>query len=446
MTLLGKLLDTSKLSPNRRKVIANVYWAVLGKIVNVISALVIGVLVARYLGPDNFGLMNYVISYVTLFSVVATFGLDSIEVRELSKTNVLPSTILGTAFALRLTLALGAILLILVTLWLFQVDAFTFSMVMLYSVSLVFGSLNVIRNHFTALVLNEYVVKTEISRVVVGSAIKAVLLVAHCSLAWFIAANAFEAVLIAAGYLRSYHKTAGLLRHWTFDPLVARMLIRESFPLLLSSAAVILYQNLDAVLIRHLLDNASVGQFFAATKVADIVLFVPMVISQTVTPFLVKTHEEDAARYAARAQDFLDLMVWTSVLMALAMSALADPAIRLLYGARYAEAIPVLQIMPWKVVFVALSIASGQLIIIQHLQRFAVLRNVLGCVVSVVLNLLLIPVWGIVGSAVAALLTMAVSGYAAHCFIRPYRYLIPLQTRALVLGWKRLLHFSLLRR
>ncbi len=443
MTLLDRLLDTSNLSPNRRKAITNVYWAVLGKVANILSALLIGVLVARYLGPDNFGLMNYVISYVTLFSVLATFGLDGIEIRELSRTNALPNTILGTAFALRLILALGAILLILVTLWLFEVDAFTFCMVMLYSGSLVFGSVNVIRNHFTALVLNEYVVKTEISRVVIGSAIKAVLLIAHCSLAWFIAASAFDAALIAAGYLRAYRRQAGLLRHWTFDPRVARMLIRESFPLLLSSAAVILYQNLDAVLIRHLLDNASVGHFFAATKVADIVLFVPLVISQTVTPFLVRAHEEDPARYAAQAQSFLDLMVWSSVLMALAMSALAEPAIRLLYGARYAQAIPVLQIMPWKAVFVALSIASGQLIIIQHLQRFAVLRNVMGCVVSVLLNLLLIPVWGIVGSAIAALLTMAVSGYVAHCFIRPYRYLVPMQTRAVVLGWRRLLHLPL---
>jgi O-antigen/teichoic acid export membrane protein len=438
--LINELLSKINLSPNRRKVFKNVYWAVLGKIVNIISGLLVGILVARYLGPDQFGLMNYVISYVTLFSILAAFGLDGIEIRELSKHNAIKETLLGTAFTIRLIFSLTAILLILVTLLIFESNAFTFIMVMVYSLSLILSSLDVIRNYFTSIILNEYVVKTEISRTVIGSGIKVLLLISHCSLAWFIVASTFDFVLIGGGYLYSYQKKGGVVRAWRVDFTVARMLIRESFPLLLSGTAVIIYQKIDAVMIRNMMDNASVGQFSVASKITEVAIFVPMVIAQTVTPLLVKAHQHDAAQYSVKRQQFVDIMVWSSVAMAGAMSVIAAPAIRLLYGEKYLSAIPVLQIMAWKAVFMALFAASGQLIVIEGFQRYAAVRNVFGCMVSVGLNLLLIPTLGIIGSAVATVLTMAFSGYVSHFFIKPYYYLIPIQTKAVLFGWRRVCH------
>ena len=446
MKLIDHFLQKSKLSPNRRKIVRNVYWAVLGKVVNIISGLLVGVLVARYLGPENFGLMNYVISYVTLFSIFAAFGLDNIEIRELSRRNVDKDTILGTAFTLRVGFAIAAIVLILGTLWAFESDGFTFAMVVIYSLSLILSTLNVIRNYFTSIVLNEYVVKTEISRTVIGAGIKIVLLLFHCSLTWFILASTFDFVLVGGGYLYSYRKKVGSVRAWKFDGAVAYMLVRESFPLLLSGTAVIIYQRINAVMIRNMMDNASVGQFSAAAKITELAVFIPMVVAQTVTPLLVKAHQDDLIRYYAKRQQFMDLMVWSAMVMAVGMSVLAAPAIRLLYGNAYLNAIPVLQIMAWRAVFMALFGASGQLILIEHLQRYAVLRNIIGCVVSVGLNYWLIPVWGIVGSAVATVLTMAFSGYFSHFLIPQYRYLIPMQTRALFLGWRQLLHRPSLRK
>lgn len=446
MSVLDRLLNKTKLSPNRRKVVKNVCWAVIGKVVNILCGLLVGVLVARYLGPDQFGLMSYVISYVTLFSVFASFGLDNIEIRELSKKNSNKETVLGTAFGVRLIFAVLAMGLIFLTLMRFESDSATFTLVMVYSLSLIFSALNVIRNYFTSIVLNEYVVKTEISRTLIGAGIKILLLFNRCSLVWFVVASTFDFVLIGGGYLYSYRKKVGPVLAWRVRAATARMLIRESFPLLLSGTAVIIYQKINEVMIRNMMDNASVGQFSVASKITELAIFVPMVIAQTVTPLLVRTRQEDPVRYQLKRQQFMDWMVWSGFAMALAMSLLAFPVIRLLYGEKYLSAIPVLQIMAWKTVFMALFGASGQLIVIENLQRYAVVRNIVGCVVCVGLNFLLIPVWGIIGSAVATVLTMAFSGYVSHLFIKPYHYLIPIQTRALLFGWKRILNSVLLRK
>lgn len=445
MSFLDKILHKTSLSANRRKIVKNVYWAVLGKVVHVVSGLLVGVMVARYLGPENFGLMNYVISYVMIFSILAAFGLDNIEIRELSRHNAVKETIMGTALAIRLFFAVIAVLLIFTTLLFFESDAFTFAMVMVYSLSLIFGTLNVIRNYFTSIILNEYVVKTEISRTIVGAGIKVALLLNHCSLAWFIAASAFDFVLVGGGYLYSYRRKVGSVFAWKFDFSVARMLTKASFPLLLSGTAVIIYQKINAVMIRNMMDNASVGQFSAASKITELAVFVPMVIAQTVTPLLVKAHQEDIERYHVKRQQFMDIMVWSSIVIAVVMTLLASPAIRILYGENYLAAIPVLQIMSWRAVCMALFGASGQLIVTENLQKYVIVRNIIGCAVAVLLNYLLIPVWGIVGSSIATVLTMAFSGYVSHFFIRPYRYLVPIQTKAILFGWRQLLHISALK-
>jgi O-antigen/teichoic acid export membrane protein len=443
MNLYDKISSRINLTANRRKVLKNVYWAVLGKVVSIISQLLVGVMVARYLGPEKFGLMNYVMSYVMLFSVFATFGLDGIEIREMSKTNANKNAIMGTAFTLRLGFALVTILLILVTLWRFESDSYTFSMVMIYSLMLICSAFNVIRNYFTAIVLNEYVVKTEISRTVIGALIKVGLLLFHCSLTWFIVASTFDFMLVGGGYLYSYRKKVGSVREWKVSSSMAKSLIRASFPLLLSGTAIIIYQKIDAVMIRNMLDSASVGQFSAADRITQLSIFVPMMVAQTVTPLLVKAHQEDEVRYHEKRQQFMDIMVWSGIAMAVVMCLFASPVIRILYGPQYVAAIPVLQIMAWKTVFVALLSASGQIIVIENLQNYAVLRNILGCAVSIGLNYLLIPVWGIIGSAVATVITISFSGYFSHFFIPPYRLFFKIQSSSIFFGCARVLQWAL---
>lgn len=416
-------------------VIKNVYWAMLGKIVNVLSGLFVGILVARYLGPENFGVMNYVISYVTLFSILANFGLDNIEIRELSRKETDQNTILGTAFIVRLIFSVITILLILVTLLAFESDRFTFWMVLVYSSSLLLNTFNVIRNYFTSIVLNEYVVKTEITRTVVGAGIKIVLLIYQFSLAWFIIAITFDFLLIATGYIISYRRKAGSIKKWSFDRNLALYLIKESFPLLLSGTAVIIYQKVDQVMIRNMIDNAALGQFSVASRITELVIFIPMVIAQTVTPLLVKLHNGNTEIYKQKRQQFMDLMVWSALGFSVIMSLIAAPLIKILFGSNYLNAIPVLQIMSWKAVFMALFAASGQIIVVEHRQQYSAIRNLIGCFISVMLNLLLIPLWGIIGSALATVITYSFSGYFSHFFIKPYNYLIRIQSFSIIFGW-----------
>lgn len=436
MSLFDKIVARLNVSETKLKVFRNLYWAVVGKVVTLLGSLLVGIMVARYLGPEQYGLMNYVISYVALFQVLASFGLDNIEIREESKANDKKDIIIGTAFTLKCIFALVAMVVVMITALLFETDAFTKAMICMYSFSMLLNSFGVIRNHFTSLVWNEYVVKTEISRTIIGALIKVLLLLLHAPLFWFIAATLFDVLLVASGYCVAYSQKIGKISLWRFDGEWAKYLIKQSFPLLLTGAAVIIYQRIDQVMIGNMIDKASVGQFSVASKFVEILIFIPTIMSQTITPILVRIREKNQEEYEQKAQLFMNVTVWTCLLMAIFVSLLSYWLILLTFGKQYLAAVPILQVLAFKAASVALSSTAGQMIVMEKLQKYAVIRDSFGCIVCVGLNYLLLPRYGVIAAAIVAILSNIAAGYIADIFVPQYRHLFKWQTYALLLGWK----------
>lgn len=198
-----KIMSENKVN---KRIISNVFWALVGKMTGLVSALLVGILVARYLGPTQYGVMNYAISFVTLFLVIATFGFENIEIREEAKANEQKDTILGTVFILRLLLSFVTIGIISVVAYINETDLYTYGIIMIYAITVILTPFDVIRNYFTSLVQNEYIVKVGIFRTVLSGTIKIVLLLVHASLLWFVISLVFDACVLAQGYCYVYKK------------------------------------------------------------------------------------------------------------------------------------------------------------------------------------------------------------------------------------------------
>ena len=440
MNIVDHIIHRFHLSPTREKIFRNLFWSVVGKIVTLLGSLFVGILIARYLGPEQYGVMNYVISYVFLFQVFSTFGLDSIEIREEARADVPFTTIIGSAFTLRLILAVVTVIAAILTALFFESDSQTIQFIIVYSSSIFANCFMVIRNYFLAIVQNEYVVKSEIMRTLIGICIKIFLLWMHASLIWFVAAAAFDFVLLAGGYITAYSRQVGSIREWTFERQYSMYLLREGFPLLLTSAAVIVYQRIDQVMIGNMIDKASVGYFSTAAKFVEVLIFVPMMLAQTITPILVGIRKDDEKRYKEKAQLFMNISVWVSFLLAALLSMCSYWVILYTFGQKYLPAVSVLQLLAFKAPSVALSSAAGHMLVVEGLQRWAVIRDAFGCVICVALNYILLPRYGIMAAALVAILSNLAAGYIADAFIPVYRHLFVQQTRALLLGWKDCVH------
>lgn len=424
-----------KLNPKARLVASNLFWAAAGKVVTLLGSLFVGIVIARYLGPEQYGLMSYVVSFVALFQIVASFGLDNIEIREESKPQNDVGAILGTAMTLRGILAVLVVVATIATSAMMEADKTITAYVAIYSLSVIGQCFILYRNYFTAIVENEYIAKSQILATLIGVTLKVILLLNNATLACFIFVTALDYFFQAIGYIISYKKRAKERPKWHFDRKLAVYLLKESFPLLLTSAAVLVYQRIDQVMIGRLIDKESVGYFSVASRMVDVIIYLPQIAVQTVMPLLIRIREQDERQYRERAQTFMGLTVWGTGLFSLAVSLIAQPAITLLFGDAYANAIPILQILSFKAMALALSIVAGQMLIIEGLQRWAIFRDSLGCVVCITLNYLFLPRYGAVFAAVSAILSNLTAGYLADAIIPPYRHLFVVQTKALLTGW-----------
>lgn len=428
------------LTGTKKKVVSNLFWAVAGKVINLGGTLVLGIIVAQYLGAEQYGLMNYVISYAFLFQTLANFGLDSIEVREEAAGKVSPNLIMGTAFWLKVIFGAVCIILSVGTACIMGKDTYTISLISIYSAYIVFNSFAVIRNYFTSLVQNKYIVASEIFRTFVGIGIKLVLLALDCSLTWFVAAFAFDWVLLAGGYISAYHTKIGSLKSWKFSFSYAKYMLRESFPLLITNAAVIIYQRIDQVMIGDIIDKANVGYFSVAAKFVEVMIFIPATLAHTVSPLLVQLRQKDTQAYAQKAQQFMNLSLWLCIISSLVVSAISYWLVSYTFGDQYLPAIGILQVLSFKMACVALSNTAGVMIIIEGLQKWVFFRDVLGCLICVVLNFVLLPRYGAVAAAFVAIAANLVAGYIADGIVPAYRHIFLQQTKALLLGWRDLVN------
>lgn len=439
MSLIDKILSKYRVSETKIKVFRNLYWAVLGKVVTLLGSLFVGILVARYLGPEQYGLMSYVISYVSLFQIFAMFGMTSIEIREMARDGADINSILGTVFRIKLVLAIITVILVIGTALIFETDTFTILMISLYSLSIILNRFTVIRSYFTSIVWNEYIVKTEISRTLFGAGIKIILLLVKAPLWCFILAMVFDVVILSLGYVYAYQIKIGSMSLWKYDWNLAKYLLKQSLPILFSGAAVVVYQQIDQVMIGNMIDKESVGYFSVAAKFTEIIIFIPTILCQTISPILVRLKDKSMEEYLKKSQIFINILVWSTFIISSLVALLSKWLIGFTFGSQYAEAVSVLQVLSFKAVAVALSVAAGNIIIIEKIQKYTVFRDVLGCVFCICLNLLLIPSLGVIGAAIVAILSNIVAGYVSDLLIPTYRHIFKMQTKAIFCGWLDLL-------
>ena len=434
--MLKKLLAISNSTSIKRKIIRNVFWAVIGKVITLFSTLIVGIFVARYLGPKQYGLMNYVISIASLFTVFATFGSSEIIIRELSKKEKPKEVVLGSAMALRMGLAILCFISIVIYLFFSGETTETSTLILIYSSSIFFSCSEVIRFYFTSIVDNEYIVKSEIFRTIIGAIVKIILLFCKAPLIAFVFALAFDFLLLASGYIVVYRKKIGPICQWNIDFKFVKTLLTTSFPLLISSTAVIIYQRIDQVMIAKMLDNEFVGYFSTAMSFVNVLAFIPITIMQTTSPILVEYWKNDKLKYEQESQRIIGATTWLLIILCSIVALLSSPIINYTYGASYTDAIPVLQILVFKVVGIAIINLSGQLIIIENIHQLAFIRNILSCVICIICNYYFIPRWGIIGSAWATIITVFFTGEEANIFIPKYHHILKKQNVALLLGWK----------
>ena len=384
-----------------RKYFANTSWLMAERILRMTVALFVGVYVARYLGPERFGLLSYANSFVGLFLALATLGLDSIVIRELVKNPESRNELLGTAFGLKIFGTIIMWFFILVSVPIIENDNQTNIFIAILSFAILFQVFNVIDFNYQAEVKSKYVVKVQFFQLIFSSSTKLFLIFIKAPLLWFVWVYCFDTFLLAIGLVVIYMIKSGNFLLWRWKWEFARTLMRDSWPLILSGIIVSIYVNIDQVMIKHMIDEQAVGIYAIATRISTAWYFIPIAITSSMFPAILNAKYNNSSIYQQRLQALYDILVWLAILIAIVILCLSESIIDLLVGQEYAPAASVLSIAIIAGIFTNIGLINNKFFEAENRQIDILYRSLLGVSVNIFLNIILIKKYGIYGAAMA---------------------------------------------
>ncbi|EMN58567.1 polysaccharide biosynthesis protein [Leptospira borgpetersenii serovar Javanica str. MK146] len=405
----------------------------------------LGVWIARYLGPDSYGKLNYVIAYIALIGSFTNLGLDGVVVRELIKEKAHKEEILSTSFLLQLIAGMIAFAVAILLIPLLRPDELDlFWMVFLVGLTLIFRAVGVVRYWYEAQVLSKYFVWLDNGLFFVFSGVRILLILNGLGIFPFIWTALIESSISLFGYylLYKYHNGSLSVLHANWRR--ARTLLRDSWMLLLSGLAVIVYMRIDQIMIGQMMGDEAVGIYTAAVKISEVWYFIPMAVASSIFPAILKAKEFSQELYLERLGLLHSFMFLLALMIAIPMTFLSDPIIRLFFGEKFSEAGAVLAIHIWAGIFVFLGVASSRYYLTENLPKGELYKSISGCLTNIILNYFLIPLYGIKGAAIATVISQFVASTLFNLLFKRTREIFFIQLES-VFFWKMLSRLNHLR-
>ncbi len=434
--MLNKLNTKIKdLSPNIRNMIANMGWLVGGRVLRVIISLFIVAWMARYLGTDGFGTLNYAIALISIFANVAEMGLTHFIVRDAIHEPDRRYEILGTAFVLRLFSGIASFLLVIGAIfWLRPNDPSVRSIVIIMSSSLLFQNFSAIDAWFSSQVQSKYTVVASNVSFIMMTLVRVVLLQTSAPLIAFAFTILAEDIIGAINLVIAYQKTGQKIQNWRINWLRASKLLAVSWPLIFSNLSVMIYLYVDQIMLGQLATAKAVGIYAVAVKISENWGFLVLTITRSVTPHIIEAKKISEKLYYQRLQNICNLSALIFYIVAISLTFFSKPLIVLLFGREYASAGIVLSIHIWSSIWMFFGNIKQVWVATEELTKFALTASFMGAIINIGLNFWLIPIYQEVGAAIATVISYTFTDYIM-CFIyRPARKFGWVMTKALALN------------
>jgi O-antigen/teichoic acid export membrane protein len=400
------------------KYFKNTSWLFVEKILRMVVGLFVGIWVARYLGPEQFGLFSYAQSFVGLFTAIATLGLDGIVVRELVKNESRRDELIGTAFWLKFMGAFGVLIILAIAVNFTSNNMYTNTLIFIIASATVFQSFNVLDFYFQSKVLSKYVVYTNIISLFISSIVKIILILNEASLIAFAWVVLFDSLVLAFGLIYFYIKNNSKfkIQNSKFSKPTAVALLKDSWPLIFAGIAISINMRVDQVMLQEFLGSESVGYYAVSVKIMEVLAFVPHMISKSIFPLFVSSYKHNKELFVERMGKAYKYLFYGSTLLALFLYLTSEYIIKYSFGNQYFSSIELLQIYSIAIVFASIGAANAIYLKVTNMQKKIMNRQIINVILNISMNYYFIQQYGVVGSVYATLIALFISTIAYDLF------------------------------
>lgn len=402
------------------KIVQNATWLIACKIIQSLLSFVIGSLSARYLGPSNYGVIDYAAAIAAFAVPIIQLGLRATLVHEFISAPDKEGEIIGTSLLMSVSASLLGILGVFSFTYIANHDEpQTILVCVLYSTSLIFQATEMIQYWFQSKLLSKYVAITSLIAYTGVSVYRCILLITKRSVYWFALSHSLDYLFISICLFVIYRKLAGQKLKVSF-PLAKSMFSRSRY-YVVSGIMVTFFSLTDRIMITLMLGKEFNGYYSAAVNCAMLSQFVFAAIIDSIRPAALSAKQHNSQEYAQHIVTLYSIVIYLALLQNVALTIGAPLIIRIIYGTSYAPAITALRIVTWYTSFSYLGSVRNIWILAEQKQSILWKINLSGALLNIIANALLIPLLGINGAAIASVLSQFFVNFALCVIIKELR-------------------------
>ncbi len=399
----------------------NAGWIVGEQIFQMLLSLVVGVLSARYLGPSNYGSLNYTASFVSFITCIATLSLEGVVIKKMITNSEKEGILLGSSIIFRLISSiLSSISIIVIVAVLNPSDHLKIILVSLQSLQLIFKSVHVLDCWFQRYLKSKYVSIGKSLAGFIVATYKISLLITSKSVIWFAVANSINDFVVSIMLFIFYRKVDG--PKLAYNKKDGILILYESYHFILSGLMTAIYSQMDRIMIGTMLTDYDVGLYTTATTICGIWVFIPIAIINSFRPKIMELKKDNNLDYELRLQQLYSMIIWLCIVASAFICIVSPYVIKLLFGIEYIAAADALRIAIWYETFAMIGSARSIWIICEGKNKYVKYYLGIGAGVNLFLNTTMIPIMGINGAAMATLITQIITSLIAPLLFKETKY------------------------
>lgn len=401
--------------------VKNAGWLIFGRIGQMVISLVVGLLTARYLGPANYGLINYATAYTAFFMAFCTLGINSLLVKEFIDNPHEEGKIIGSTLLLRgISSVLSAIIIVCLVSILDAGERTTIVVTALCSIGLVFNVFETFNYWFQSRLQSKVTAIVLLVGYIFTSIYKVVLLILQMRVEFFAFSTSLDYIIVGVLLLLCYKKYGG--GRLRFSKSTSTRILSKSVHFILPSVMVTIYGYVDKFMLKQMLSETEVGYYATATAVCGMWSFVLTAIIDSMYPSIMEAHKNDTTLYEKKNRQLYAIVFYFAVAVSTVFCLFGRYIVLLLYGEKYMPAVAPLRVVTWYTAFSYLGVARNAWIVCEDKQRYLKYIYVFAAICNVILNCIFIPLWGATGAAAASLITQMLTTIVVPFFIKNLRH------------------------
>ena len=399
------------------KVTKNAGWLIGGKVIQMVINLIVGLITARYLGPSNYGLINYAGAYTAFFSSFCTLGINSVIVKEFVDNPDKTGEIIGTTLGMRAVSSfLSALAIIGISFFVDADEPTTILVVALSTIGMVFQIFDTFNYWFQSRLQSKTTAIVTLIAYVATSIYKVVLLVLKKPVTYFAFSTSVDYICIAVLLLISYKKYKGAKLSFSKD--YGKELLKKSAHFILPGLMVAIYGQTDKIMLKHMISDTEIGYYATAVSLCNMWCFVLAAIIDSLYPPIMEAFKTGREEFDRKNKILYAIVFYLSVFVSVIFTIFGSFIVDLLYGKEYAGAVAPLRVITWYTAFSYLGVARNAWIVCLNKQKYLKYLYLSAAIANVGLNVLFIPMWGATGAAVASLSAQIITTFVVPFFMK----------------------------